>query len=441
MGVLVHFAICVLFCCRLLVSEASDQLDAENVEDLVNESSTTTAELIDLICSCREQVPNEDYPRDCFDIIQTGQTQSGIYTIYPSVNAKNRNPVDVWCDMETDGGGWTVFQKREFGSVEFNRGWEEYKSGFGYVGSDFWLGNEHIFTITNQKKYEMRIDIQEVDGTKHFITHELFRLGDETNAYRLFVVSSLNNPGNCEGVLQLGMENGRITDSQISASSEHNAFHGAINARLNLPAGGGRTGAWSAGANNADQWIHVDLHASRLVAGVILQGRAELSQWVTKYKVQYAEGDAPLQYVIDANGNELVFDGNTDRSTPITSMFPSPVEAKSVRIQPTAWYGHISMRFELLGCEGDAWALAANHNFQAFSTQDMDNDADNESNCALKIGPWWYGACDNSGINGQYLLDARSDNGGILWNNFQGVSHYLQSTEMKIRPVMSVVNG
>ena len=41
--------------------------------------------------------------KDCQDEHNKGQTKSGVYTVY-----RTGTPIRVWCDMETDGGGWTV---------------------------------------------------------------------------------------------------------------------------------------------------------------------------------------------------------------------------------------------------------------------------------------------------------------------------------------------
>ena len=45
---------------------------------------------------------------DCHDIMKQGYNTSGRYFIYPNDNGVPLDPVYVWCDMDTDGGGWTV---------------------------------------------------------------------------------------------------------------------------------------------------------------------------------------------------------------------------------------------------------------------------------------------------------------------------------------------
>ena len=86
----------------------------------------------------------------------------------------------------------------------------------------------------------------------------------------------------------LGMESRKITDDQITASTEFNAAHGATNGRLNFKAGDGKTGAWSALRNDVHQWLQVDLGAETEVTGVQIQGRQDADQWVTSFTISYS---------------------------------------------------------------------------------------------------------------------------------------------------------
>ena len=86
----------------------------------------------------------------------------------------------------------------------------------------------------------------------------------------------------------LGMENRKITDGQITASTEYNAIHGATNGRLNFKAGGGKTGAWSALRSDVHQWLQVDLGAKTEVTGIQIQGRQDADQWVTSFTISYS---------------------------------------------------------------------------------------------------------------------------------------------------------
>ncbi|XP_059407414.1 microfibril-associated glycoprotein 4-like [Carassius carassius] len=92
---------------------------------------------------------------DCSDIYNSGQTVSGIYTIYPAGDI----PVWVYCEMisggkDEDNGGWTVIQRRMDGSVNFYRPWNQYKRGFGNVEREYWLGLENMYQLTRKNKYK-----------------------------------------------------------------------------------------------------------------------------------------------------------------------------------------------------------------------------------------------------------------------------------------------
>jgi len=92
------------------------------------------------------------------------------------------------------------------------------------------------------------------------------------------------------------MENRFIKDAQITASSEHSSPLAAIQARLNFKAGGGKNGAWSARSNDANQWIQVDLGGLTNITGIATQGRNIVTQWVTKYQLQYSDDGVNFHY-------------------------------------------------------------------------------------------------------------------------------------------------
>ena len=89
--------------------------------------------------------------------------------------------------MDTDGGKWTVIQRRINGSVDFYRNWTDYVNGFGDLDGEFWYGLDNIHCLTTNDDVELRIELG--NGTQPSIvwTYQLFRVGGADSNYNLTI--------------------------------------------------------------------------------------------------------------------------------------------------------------------------------------------------------------------------------------------------------------
>ncbi|XP_063563551.1 tenascin-X-like isoform X9 [Gorilla gorilla gorilla] len=122
------------------------------------------------------------FPRDCREEMQNGAGASRTSTIF--LNGNRERPLNVFCDMETDGGGWLVFQRRMDGQTDFWRDWEDYAHGFGNISGEFWLGNEALHSLTQAGDYSMRVDLRARDEAV-FAQYDSFRVDSAAEYYRL----------------------------------------------------------------------------------------------------------------------------------------------------------------------------------------------------------------------------------------------------------------
>ncbi|XP_078605260.1 microfibril-associated glycoprotein 4-like [Branchiostoma floridae x Branchiostoma japonicum] len=182
-------------------AQESQVLGLQNTVDLqqslISSLQNTVEQLQGLVSSQQTQLQNQmqtlqtlqGRPRDCSTLLQEGNDSSGIYTIYPfsnDVQGSDRS-VGVFCDMHTDGGGWTVFQRRKDGSEDFYRGWADYKAGFGKLDGEFWLGNDKLHQLTSQAQYELRVDLEDFEGNSAYAQYQVFTVGSEAARYLLTV--------------------------------------------------------------------------------------------------------------------------------------------------------------------------------------------------------------------------------------------------------------
>ena len=150
------------------------------------------------------------------------------------------------------------------------------------------------------------------------------------------------------------MENRKIADGQLkSSTSKHN--YPKTKARLNYA-----DRSWCARWDDTDPWIRVDLKKFQFISGVVTQGSPDNFGWVTKYTVDFSVfEDRTSDYVPVRNisNDRMVFEANSDSSTPVTQLFYRPVRARYIKIWPVEWK-KACLQFELLGCD-----LIAGKNF------------------------------------------------------------------------------
>ncbi|XP_032434088.1 tenascin isoform X3 [Xiphophorus hellerii] len=132
------------------------------------------------------------HPRDCSQALLNGDASSGMHTIY--LGGDENQPLQVYCDMSTDGGGWIVFLRRQSGRLEFFRNWKNYTAGFGDMSDEFWLGLSNLHKITSGGQYELRVDLRD-KGEMAFAQYDKFSVSEPRTRYKVHVGGYSGNAG------------------------------------------------------------------------------------------------------------------------------------------------------------------------------------------------------------------------------------------------------
>ncbi|XP_063742857.1 tenascin-N isoform X2 [Eleginops maclovinus] len=125
------------------------------------------------------------FPVDCIQIMRNGNTRSGIYTLY--LNNDHSKPFEAFCDMETDGGGWLMLQRRNTGKLDFMKRWKQCIAGFGNLTEEFWIGLDKIYELTNTPtKYELRVDLG-LGAERAYAVYDNFQIAPVKQKFKLTI--------------------------------------------------------------------------------------------------------------------------------------------------------------------------------------------------------------------------------------------------------------
>ncbi|XP_058482226.1 tenascin-N isoform X4 [Solea solea] len=125
------------------------------------------------------------FPMDCIQIMKNGNKKSGIFTVY--INNDRSKPIEAYCDMDTDGGGWLVLQRRTTGKLDFMKRWRQYIAGFGNMTDEFWIGLDKIYELTNTPtQYEVRFDLG-LGSERAYAVYDNFKIASVRQKFKLTI--------------------------------------------------------------------------------------------------------------------------------------------------------------------------------------------------------------------------------------------------------------
>ena len=188
-------------------------------------------------CDCTDIEPR----KDCLEFYQHGYKISGVYRL----QGPGFHIVYVYCDQTTQGGGWTVFQRRQDGLVDFNRNWNDYKHGFGNLEGEFWFGNDNIYDLTkpsfSPKKSQLLINMRmkEQNDTVVYVKYNTFEITDEVSKY-ILKINGLS--GNVKKLNEMDYNNNRKFTTFDNDNGRRNFGNGGSDCASKTKYGG--SGGW-----------------------------------------------------------------------------------------------------------------------------------------------------------------------------------------------------
>ncbi|XP_052786080.1 angiopoietin-2-like [Mya arenaria] len=369
---------------------------------------------------------------DCSEVRQNlGRVPSGVYHI---TTWKTNQIASVFCDMDTDQGGWTVFQHRMNGNVDFYRNFSSYENGFGSLQGEFWFGLKLMYEMTSRTSNDLRIDITRGSGSTGYIVYADFSVGAGSN-YTLHVGNIRSKSGlrasyvrihtyhNGSAFSTFDHDNDRFHGVNCAATHRGGWWYKYCIYYMNL------NGQYYTPGKNDDNGTamtfdeYTTLKSSKMMFRhlITVTIRDATSQKVFQHRMNgkvdfyrnfssYENGFGLLQgefWLGLKLMNEMTSRTSNDLRIDIThsSGYTGYIVYADFNVGAGSNYTlHVGNTLSERGVYADLAGFNTYNNCSAFSTFDHDNDLSSSSNCAVILhGGWWYNDCIYcANLNGHY---------------------------------------
>ncbi|XP_036671968.3 fibrinogen C domain-containing protein 1 isoform X1 [Drosophila suzukii] len=126
--------------------------------------------------------PGHDLPHSCKYHLLSNQ---GIVKLQLSPDSES---FYVSCDDD-----WTIIMSRTSDNVSFERGWLDYRDGFGNLAADFFIGLNKLHALTASSLHELRIEMEDFMGNVAYAEYSVFAIGSERESYPLSVLGTFKD--------------------------------------------------------------------------------------------------------------------------------------------------------------------------------------------------------------------------------------------------------
>lgn len=165
---------------------------------------------------------------DCTDVKANGLGYTVASGRTQLLVGEGRRSVYAYCDQITNGGGWTVIQRRVNGALDFYKTWKEYENGFGDVANNHWLGLTYINSITKNKRYVLRIELTDWNDIKFYAEYDDFKVGGPGCNYTLESVGKFCGSCGDAMAVHVGMKfTTKDADNDLYGGNCATQYHGA----------------------------------------------------------------------------------------------------------------------------------------------------------------------------------------------------------------------